>query len=423
MKKILICLFLSFAFFCSYAQQIFLKKKPSTEKVAVAFGEPTPSALFFGVDDGSIAFKRHKLNNQKVNAYFGAVYSNFPIFDIGKEHIVEYINANGKFFFYRPNVKRPFGIVISNGKDKPILETNPELYLKQIKVYLNIGNADYLVPKTLDAQNERSAQEEMRQILNVNFIPDQNYTTNLIKNASSVHYMKPYDDGNYKMNCRKRIFEMFGDSLMTTKSAYGATYIYNDKNEMEYMANTVVVKETGYSKYEREEHGLIRKIISGDENSADTTLFVYNKDKYHTVSLSHGKPYSFETFFLNDQMQCVRRLSKRSDQSLIWDITYIYDKFGRVIREGQLNSEIIYQYKNESDLLFSGFSSFSLNPRKLNFQNEIIREKNKQTFIGFDGNGNQNSKSITYTAKDGSTKTYSYDKDNKITSVSVVRCD
>ncbi|TCD10468.1 hypothetical protein EZ449_08960 [Pedobacter frigidisoli] len=377
MKKLtllLLCLSISII---AYSQALFLKTKPANTKSAVNFTEPSPNVMFFGVDDGTINFKNHKLKGKEINKYFGAVYSNFPIFDIGKENVVEYHNANGHFFFYRPNTKKPFGMVISNGKDQPILVTHPDQYLKTIKTYLNIGNADYLVPKTLDANNEKNAQQEMAQILKIKFATDKNYASKLIKNVNSVHYSKVYDDGSIRMNCKERIFEMFGDSLMTMKSTYGAKYLYNDKNEMELMVNTVDGKENGYSKYERDEDGLIRKIISGDEKLADTTVFIYEKDKYHTVSLSRGKPYSFETFFLNDQMQCVRRLSKRSDQSLIWDITYIYDKFGRIIREGKVDSEMIYQYKNDSDSIFSGFSSFSLNPRKLNLQNELIREKNK----------------------------------------------
>lgn len=422
MKRVITLFFCVSISIASYSQNIFLKAKPSGEKTAVGFTEPSPSVVFFGIEDNSQSFKNHIQKSKEINTYFGSVYTSFPIFNIGKENVVEYTNSNGKFVFYRPNAKKTFGMVISNGKEQPILVSNPDQYLKTIKTYLNIGNADYLVPKTLDERDQKNAQLKMKDVLKINFVPDQAYAKKLIKNAHSVHYSKAYDDGSPKMNCNKRVFEMFSDSLMTAKSPYGANYLYDDKNVMQSMDNTMNGKASGYSKYIRDHNGLIKKIISGAENSTDSTVFIYEKDKYHTVSFSGSRPYSLETLFLNDQMQCVRRLSKRSDQSIIADITYIYDKFGRIIREGKVDSEMIYSYKSDTDIIFSGFKSYTLNPRKLDLQNEIIREKNKQTFIGRNGTGALNFKSVTYTAKDGSTKTYSYDKDNKLTSVSVIRC-
>ncbi|RZK19014.1 MAG: hypothetical protein EOO86_08610 [Pedobacter sp.] len=422
MKRVILLFFCVSISIASYSQSIFLRAKPSGEKAAVGFTEPSPSVVFFGVDDASQSFKSHKQKSKEINAYFGSVYTSFPIFNIGKENVVEYTNSNGKFVFYRPNTKKAFGMVLSNGKDQPILVSNPDQYLKTIKTYLNIGNADYLVPKTLDERDQKNAQLDMQAILKIKFTTDESYANRLIKNANSVHYSKAYNDGSPKMTCTKRVFEMFADSLMTAKSPYGGNYLYNDKNEMLSLENTLNGKINGYSKYVRDHHGLIKKIISGDENSTDSTVFIYEKDKYHTVSFSGSRPYSLETFFLNDQMQCVRRLSKRADQSIMTDITYIYDKFGRIIREGQVGSEMIYIYKTDSDLIFSGFKSYKVNPRKLELQNEIIREKNKQTFIGKDGTGALNFKSVTYVEKDGSTKTYSYDKNNKLTSVGVMRC-
>ncbi|RZJ48619.1 MAG: hypothetical protein EOO44_20600 [Flavobacterium sp.] len=422
MKRVILLFFYASISIVSYSQSIFIKAKPSGEKAAIGFTESSPSVVFFGIDDESQGFKNHMQKSKEINAYFGSVYTSFPIFNIGKENIVEYTNVNGKYIFYRPNVKKTFGMVISNGKEQPVLVINPDQYLKTIKTYLNIGNADYLVPKTLDERNQKNAQLDMQAVLKIKFAPDEFYAQKLIKNANSVHYSKAYDDGSPKMTCTKRVFEMFSDSLMTTKSPYGGNYLYSDKNVMLSLENTLNGKANGYSKYVRDHNGLIKKIISGDENSTDSTVFISEKDKYHTVSFSGSRPYSIETFFLNDQMQCVRRFSKRSDQSIISDITYIYDKFGRIIREGQVESEMIYSYKTDSDLIFSGFKSYKLNPRKLELQNEIIREKNKQTFIGKDGTGALNFKSVTLVAKDGSTKTYSYDKTNKLTSVGVMRC-
>ncbi|WP_316803200.1 hypothetical protein [Pedobacter nototheniae] len=413
-----------FLFLChSSFAQVFLRSKPQNVKADVAFSEPTSSIIFFGTDDGSAAFQKHKKNISIINNYFGPVYAVFPIFNIGDGKLVEYQNKTSKYYFFKPTSKKTFGMVISNGNTQPVIVNSPDNYLKTIKVYLNISSADDLIPKTLAKRDEKAAQREMEQILKLKFEPGKDYADKLIKNSNTVHYSKPYDDGGYKMNCNDRIFEVFADSLLTQKSNYGAKYQYNKNNEMIGLINTIDGKDASFSKYVRNKNGLIEMIIGGDLKSADTTFFIYEKDKYHTISKSKGALYGLETFFLNDQMQCVRRLSKNNDQSVVWDITYIYDKFGRLVREGKVDSEMIYEYKSDQDMFFSGFRSYDLNPKKMILNNQIFREKNKQTFIGRDGMENQNFRSVTYTSKDGSSKTYSYDKDNKLTSVAVVRCE
>jgi|GEM_PF-1169668 len=422
MKKILFCLLTVTLPYFAFSQ-IFLKKKPEKEKSDVSFAEPTPSIMFFGVDNGSQGFQAHKINIKKVYAYFGAVYADFPIFDISSGKLVEYKNTTGKYFFYRPNTKKPFGMVISNGKGQPIMVNNPDQYLKTIKTYLNIGSADYLVPKTLDTQDKHAAQVEMAQIIKSTFVPDQAYAEKLIKNSNTVHYMKASKTRESpKCNCPKMRLEMFKDSLLTEKSSISMDYIYNDKRQFLETINYTDGKPSGSVKYIRNPYGLIDKMITDYGTSAIVTRFIYEKDKFYTVFMDGDKPGSFETFYLNDQMQCVRRLSKRDDQSIVWDINYIYDKFGRIVRESQQDSEMIYTYNSDQDDLFSGFRSYSLSPKKLQLDNRRYEENNKLIFSGKDGDGKQTFKSITITEKDCSTKTFSYDQDNKLTAVGVISC-
>ncbi|TDG35928.1 hypothetical protein EZJ43_11285 [Pedobacter changchengzhani] len=422
MKKVAFLFLLAIISENVFSQSFFIKQKPINEKAALTFTEAKPSVIFFGAPNNSDDFKKHKLKSKAVNSYFGGVYTNFPIFDIGKENVVEFNNSSDKFIFYRPNTKKAFGMIISNGKDNPILVTNPNEYLKTIKTYLNIGNADYLVPKTFNEGNQKNALQEIQQILKINFVATKTYAEKLIANVNSSHYPKTYGDANFKMHCNERIFEMYTDSSLTTKIAYSSKYVYNNKNQPQNITNIINGKETTFTKYVRNGDGLIMLIISGYLKNPDTTKFIYDKDKYYTINFSKGRPFSYDTYFLNDQMQCVRQLSIRSDQSIVSDINYVYDKFGRVVREGKSDSEVIYTYNKDADKLYSSFKSYSLNPRKLELNNEVIREKNKNTFVGKNGSGEQTFKSISVTNPDRSIKTYAYDKDNKLTSVSVIKC-
>ncbi|MCZ4243950.1 hypothetical protein [Pedobacter punctiformis] len=423
MKKTLFYLFFLFLPYASFSQQVFIKVKPQNLKSDVAFGEPSPSVAFFGIDDETDTFKKHKANIKNVNAYFGPVYDSFPIFDIGSGKLIEYQNKSGKYFFYRVNTKKPFGMVISNGKDQPIMVNTPDAYLKTIKTYLNIANPDYLIPKTLDANNQKSAQVEMEAIMKSTFVPDQKYAESLLKNANTVHYTKPSKaEQELNCNCLKKVYHMYKDSLMKEETAQSMEYIYNDKKQYLATINYTDGKPSGTIKYIRNPNGLINKMVMDYGNSSSEVRFIYEKDKFHTISMDGAKPDNYETFFLNDQMQCVRRLSKRNDGSLIWDISYVYDKFGRLVREAQTDSETIYTYKSDQDDVFSQFEVYTLNPRKLSISNQIIREKNKQTFLGRDGNLKPTMKHITINTDNCTFKTYAYDANNNLNYFIVIKC-
>jgi hypothetical protein len=418
LRTLLYCLFPCFFSTCSFTQKVFLREMPLKEKAAVSFTEPGNSIIFFGSDDRNPQYQKHKKNSREVNAYFGAVYSSFPIFNINTKNVVEYNNKSGRFFFYRPNARKPYGMLISNGIDQPMLVTRPDQYLKTIKTYLNISSADDLVPKILDQKNNISLQEEMKQIMESKFVPDQDYAVQLIKNANTIHYLshsKRYVD----CNCPERTAEMFKDSLMQEKMPNHSTYLYNDKNQVLEMSNFNQGELSYRLKYKIDQSGLILELIS--DNSI--TRFIYEKDRYHTVNIENGVPRSFETFYFNDQKQCVRRFSRGPDAGSSSNTDYIYDQYGRIIRESSLDSETIYEYKNETDDLYTKSSFYSLNPKTLSSQNEIIWENPyKQIMLGKDKNLHQLFKQVTLIGQDCSLKSYFYDKDNKLTMVSVIGC-
>ncbi|SHF16844.1 hypothetical protein [Pedobacter caeni] len=416
------CLLLNLFSTQSFSQKLFLKKMPPKETAAISFSEPVNSLIFFGSDDGSSKYQKHKKHRKEVHAYFGAVYSSLPIFNIDEQKVVAYHNQSGPFFFYRPNTKKAYGMLISNGKDQPILVTQPDQYMKTIKTYLNISSADDLVPKTLDRKNSIGLQEEIKQILASKFLPDGNYAAQLIKNANTIHYLsqsKKY----IQCNCPERITEMFKDSLMKEKMPNHSTYRYNDKNQVLEMNHFYEGKLSYSLKYSIDNSGLIRKLVSSDGSTSSITQFVYEKDRYHTVQIENGQPYSFETFYFNDQKQCVRRFSRGADPTSSSNTDYIFDKHGRLIRESSTSSETIYQYKNETDDLYSRSDFYSLNPKTLNSQNELIWESpERQIYLGRDKDQQQLFKQVTITGKDGSLKSYFYDKNDQLTSVTIISC-
>lgn len=419
MRKQINCLTICLALGSCNSPKALVSKPPAHEKPAVAFTQPVTSVCFFGVDDSSAAFQKHKNEIHTVNQYFGPVYDNFPVFNIGDANIVAYSNTSGQTYFYRPRAKRKYGMVVSNGKDKPVVVYEPEHYLSEIKKHLRISSADDIVPKTKAVNDELSYSAQMERILQSDYKPDKTYTHLLVKNGNTIHYPKRTTG---PCDCRERFFEIYSDSSLRQKIGIAYHYQYNDLGQLIQLESFSNGQSQGITRYGINAQGLIQQMSSGNEEDGSVVKFIYQPDRYYAISMEQGKPVSYETFFLNEKKQCIRRLTHRPDKSLVWDIRYRYDTKDRIIKEEQQDKETVYEYRNDSDSMYAASSSYSLAPRKRNSRHEVKSEKNKQIFTGTDDNGLQTFRSVTITEAGCATKTFSYDKDNRLTSVAVARC-
>jgi len=107
---------------------------------------------------------------------------------------------------------------------------------------------------------------------------------------------------------------------------------------------------------------------------------------------------------------------------LVWDIKYEYDKQGRLIREEDEDSKTTYEFQDDKVDYYSAFSKYDKPSNKLMMRNERIWEKDKNVFVGKDGEGKQTFKSITITKKDCSSVTYNLDAENKLTWTNLATC-
>lgn len=402
--------------------KVMLTALPAGERAAVSFTEALPSICFFEIKDSSDLYRQHKKAERGVNTYFGPVYDHFPIFNISDEHAVQYKNVSGTYIFYRPHTKSRTGMVISNGRDKPVMIDQPENYLTAIKAYLKINSADDIVPKSKAQHDDFSYQAQMEHILKSTFRPDQHYARQLIDHGNTVHYIAARATQKDNCPCKQKETELYADSLLKQKGSYSYIYDYNKNGQMTGVDFLINGTSQGITTYTINSLGLIEKMTSPSAEAPLVTQFIYEPDRYHTVSSEHGLPGSYETFFLNEKKACIRRIAHRADKSLVWDIRYFYDNQGRVIRESQDNSELVYEYDNDTDPSFSTFRNYQLNPRKLTATYEVKKEKNKHIYTGMDEKGNQTFRSITITGPGCDTKTYSYDAGNNLTAVSVSTC-
>ena len=425
MKKayLLFILLVIFLNSCDTTKNLILKIKPKNEEPAVSFTDKSKSIIFFGAKDSTTQNKKHREFKTVVNAFFGPITTNLPVFDIGKENLVEYANEEGQFYFYNPKSLRQFGMVISNGINSPIIVTNPKKYLSKIKSYLEINEKDINASKQEIADNKQKNTAAMEQILKTKFVANKDYSLQLINNANTNNYpfIAKFKEKN-TCPCKVTSSMIFSD--LACKKSLGDKTITTTNNQHQtiklFTESGATIQETFYN---RNEFGLIKNIIYKTNNTETSRVeFVYEADMYQTIRYEGGIADSFETFYLNEKKQCIRRTSQRQDKSYITDTNFSYDSLGRKVDEVQETTKLVYKYKDNSSDYFSEYCLYN-NPNELISRNVRILDDQKLEYFTYNANDQIVSKSVTITTDNCTSKTISYNINNKIDYVYITNCE
>jgi hypothetical protein len=424
MRKIVLCITILCILASCSTQKIFLNQLPENETASVSFSEATTSVCFFGEKNDSNEYLKHHTAEQEVSNYFGPVTVDFPVFNIGTENYVSYKNERGDFVFYRQNLKGKYGIVISNGIDMPIIESNPKKYLSKIKSYLKKNNEDIINEEKQDSIKESNFQVVVKELTQKNVLLGKDYADALIKNANNIRSGYPFlSKFKKEKRCifKKQTTSIYEDLKMTKKSPSSYIYFYDENGQPTKINYYLDKKITNTTTYSRNGYDLIEKITHDNQGQILTLRYHYYPDKFYVITYEGDRAISYDIYYLNEKKQCNHHLTYENDQSISLDETFRFDEFGRIIEETKKDSQITYAYKDSKSYLFSEFKMYNLNPKKLLVQNAIVNEKNTETYIGKNAEGKQTYKSITITSPDCSIiKSTNYDDKNKFTSSSII---
>ncbi|MCX2451218.1 hypothetical protein OQX61_08045 [Pedobacter sp. PLR] len=265
-------------------------------------------------------------------------------------------------------------------------------------------------------------QEEMERILYSTFEPDQSYADMLIKNGNTFDYVKLYKrDLIHPCDCPEKTYQEFQDSLMQQPLSVKTRFVYNDDNLLLESTHLNDGHLTARLNYTRDDHGLIQKIMTNNQDGKFLTWFVYEKDRYYKVTLKDGVPEAYETFLLNDLKQCIRRFSIKSELLSAMDISFSYDQLGRVVKETTKDSELIYEYQHDEDV-YTKFKFYSLNPRKLFSINEMTSDNNRQSLVGKTAALAPSFKYIRERDGDCIVRSYVYNENDRLMSTTLESC-
>lgn len=390
----------------------FMTKNPAPDEEMYSMNKEEVSLVFFETENASDLQEHLKIYKRFAEAF--ADGEDVHVLSISQNTVIEFENY-GFYYFYNNGAKFKSGMILSNGVDEPIIETNPKNYIKRYEAYFNVLFND----KVYYGQKRKAEIEERRkkseQLLNERMKVDQHYATLLINNANAPFY--PKKSGIGPCLTGKVMIKLFEDSAKTKKGAVELETVY-DKNGLIKRTTTLINgKLFSEELYHRNTFNLIDSIVNIDnKGTRSKSVFKYGKNHYTVVSVDATGAMISNVFHLNDKFQCVKKETLNGSGDVVTITLISYDGKGRVVEEINASQQLVYEYKSPEDDFYSVLRSYDKNHELLN-ENIRTNENGKEIFVVRNKDGLV-SKTISVNNPKGCTMTvYNYNMQNQISEV------
>lgn len=337
------------------------------------------------------------------------------VLNINSQTVIEFENY-GYYYFNNDGSKLKSGMILSNGVDMPIIEANPEKYIKRYEDYFGVPFNDKVYYGQKRKAEIATHQTEAEKLLKERVKIDNRYATQLITNSNTSFYPKKV----FNQACRtgKVIIQLFEDSVKTKKGAVQIETVYNSEGQIK--SNTTLINGVAYANeiYYRNAYQLIDSIVKIDEKGLKSkSVFKYGKNQYAIVSIDGPSIMTSGIFYLNDKFQCVKKETLNGSGDVVRTTACRYDDRGRIIEEVSEDQRLVYEYKNRQDEFYASLKSYNTKTQSLMHESTRLDENGKVIFIN-KANNKILSTSVSVNDLNGCTKTvYNYNGDLTINEV------
>jgi hypothetical protein len=372
------------------------------------------SLVFFSYGDANESEKHLDIYKRFAEAFEST--EEVHVLRINEKYVLEFRNY-GYYYFNNNGAKLKSGMILSNGVDEPIIETNPDNYIKAYESYFKVPFDDKVYHAKMRKAEVAKRQKESRQKLEERFKINENYAALLIENSNISYFPKK---NLFNLNCLKGkvIEKAFKDSARKTKSIMQLETVY-DKNGLTKQYSTFM-NDALYSEdiYYRNSYNLIDSIVHKNEKGVKSkVLFKYGKNQVTTISVKEKDVMISNVFYLNDKFQCIKSETVNASGDVVLTNFFEYDNLGRVIKETGSDQKKEYEYKNQQEVFYSKLKIYNLEDNVFISENIRYTEGNKDIFIS-KNKDKVLSKTISLNNSNGCTKmVYNYDSDNKLSVV------
>lgn len=295
--------------------------------------------------------EHHNQTTKSLFQQFGMVTISLPMFSTSGK-VFQF--GTGDFFWVvdMNHAKKRTAMIIFDGKQKPVIEYNPDKYAELINKYFSKDiakkNEDLEQEIAKKALEEPKIKQRLDSLLQIEFTPSKEYAQAIINNRGSLYY-------NYGIDTKCDgilLIEIFQNQKkdspnIRTKSHYrkGLLSKYTFTNlENKYTS------ETKY--YHSPTTELLDSIVTfGNGRRMSSTYFKYLSDRYLYWTDDYGQTTEV---LLDKQLKTTKRVTYQKNGEILTETFCEYNSYGQLIGEtdfsnGSVWQKRIYAYDHPSD--------------------------------------------------------------------------
>lgn len=367
--------------------------------------------VFFKQTEDTAMVAKHDEILKRFTAHFGKT-TELKVVNTKTDQVIRFENTKD-YFFRNKKTTPPVGVLLSNGKDKPQLVKNPSRYIEEFEKYFETPFKDAVYYKErkerIKLQNKQKAQD----ILENKFTMTEKLAAKIQRSPYALYVQKkPF---NTKCKNNKVTVTVYKDAAKKKKTGLQIVELYDANNQILKYTKTQnkTVKEE--ITYYRDKFSLVDSIVSTDEKGNKTKeIYKYSKNYFAIISVGKKNTTLAAIYHLDPKTDLpVKGERFDSDGEMIgFPKTYTYDDKDRIIEEDEGIYKIVYEYKNQSDLNYSGFKKIE---NKVVVLENIVTVNKKKQKIETRSEGKTISKMITKTLASKCKETKSEYNNGKLT--------
>lgn len=407
---------LLFLLVCSCAPKL---TRLATPEDKADFGISNPSKALFFVENENIAaseeyISKHKEIADQFYRAFGGATERVMVARTNAQTF-KFSNGSTTWFVKVQNFPKRTAMILFDGKNEPIIESNSKNYERLVKKYLSEDLKNRQESYKENKVAEKEASNTWNSIDAVSFNPDQRYADQIINHSNTSYYpLISFEDGG---NCNGRFRNVIYSDEKQQNISYTSNVTYTNGRML----------ESGYSregteslqKYYLNKVGLLDSIVNFQNGKREMKLnFKYLPDKF----IIHSSWGSREEFQFNDKGLVEVKYDFNKKDKITKETYYTYDNLGRVLVEdciydGENPVTNTYQYDSDKRRMYSKLTVKG-KAGKIISENraEIIDGKQVFTVIA---DGKVQNKSVSTLNSNCEGKVITYDGNGKVVSVSV----
>ncbi|MFC7774941.1 hypothetical protein [Flavobacterium sp. GCM10027622] len=373
---------------CSTA--LLLEKNPKSK---ADFDTKKQQAIVFykQTEDTSLVAKHDEIQ-KRFTAHF-AKTEELKVIVTKTDQVVKFANTK-EYYFRNKKTSPPIGVLLSNGKDKPILIKNPSRYIEEFEKYFEIPFKDAVYYKERKEKIKKLNKQKAQDILDDNFSMNEKLAAKIQKLPYSLYV--PKDKFNpKKCKSEKVTITVFKDAAKKKKTGIQIIELYDKNNQIvkqTKLVNKVIKEETNYY---RDQFSLIDSIVSVDEKGNKTKeIYKYTKNQFAIVSVDKKGIVLSALYYLDSKTSLPNKGERYDSEGEMsgFPKSYKYDDNDRIIEEDEGVYKIVYEYKNPTDRKYSNYKKIE---NKSVVLEHIITTNKKKQKVEIRSEGKTISKTIT----------------------------